>query len=321
MKEVLMYLAVIVLLLVAGLIFSVPSVKPEYGVVYLESAPSEENKTGGGLGSGFFIGENLLVTNAHVINLGPNTPISDGKKYKVYAYDDRTPYSIEVVFNDPLIDLAFFKIVDWEEFKERERYTVLKIEKTPIKEGDQVYALGSPYGIRGFRSEGVLGAINRLQDTESGRFSFGHYVTAFINPGNSGGPIVNNEGNVVGVSELKGMDYFFAISGDFLANVLDQFNTSGKFVFATSKSMFDTRPEDGEFVITAVGDDQYKEAGFKVGDTIQAIHSDFTRKYGTDKIWTAQQIVAYTKYMTKPGEVIVIDVERDGIIIPLTVKM
>lgn len=284
--------------------------RPEYGTVFLTSA----NPSQFGAGSGFMVGENLFVTNSHVTNAV--------EKLNAYAYNDNTPYAIKVVYDSPETDLSFFEIEDWDVFKTEERYRILNIETRPISVGEAAYVLGAPYGIRGFKTDGVVAAINRVTSMpgDDSTFSFGHYFTNIINPGNSGGPVVNSAGNVIGVAELKAEDLFFAISGDFLKIVLDEFQTTGKFEFPESKSKFDVDKETGEFVITEVGDDIYKKAGLQVGDIIKSIHSEYTSNYGNEKIWEAEQVTVSTRYMTKNGETIYMEVDRGGDLVTLEVK-
>lgn len=132
-----------------------------------------------GTGSGFIIGD-LIVTNSHVVG-GLKEVVISAKKIK------RT--IAKVVYDDAYYDLAFIKI-DFHTPK-----NILTLATNPVEDGDVAIAIGHPYGLNYTATEGIISKASRLQgDLE--------YIQldAAINPGNSGGPLLNADGNVVGVN-------------------------------------------------------------------------------------------------------------------------
>lgn len=139
--------------------------------------------SGQNLGSGFAIGENCIITNAHVINTRENTKVStyDGKKYDAF-----------VVAMDQNLDIAVLGVKDV-------NFTPLGIAKEEtILVGTDVYAIGAPNSLAYTLTKGVISAKERKVNGQS-------YVQtdAAINTGNSGGPLLNDKGEVVGVNSYK----------------------------------------------------------------------------------------------------------------------
>ncbi len=142
--------------------------------------------SGNSLGSGFAVGENCIITNAHVINTKQNTTIStyDGKKYDAF-----------VVAMDTNIDVAILGVKDV-------TFTPLTIanESTNIV-GSDVYAIGAPNSLAYTLTKGVISAKERKVNGQS--FI---QTDAAINTGNSGGPLLNDKGEVLGVNTYKMSD-------------------------------------------------------------------------------------------------------------------
>lgn len=139
--------------------------------------------SGNSLGSGFAVGENCIITNAHVINTREKTSINayDGKKYDAF-----------VVAIDTNIDIAILGVKDV-------TFTPLAIanENTNIV-GSDVYAIGAPNSLAYTLTKGVISAKERKVNGQS--FI---QTDAAINTGNSGGPLLNDKGEVLGVNTYK----------------------------------------------------------------------------------------------------------------------
>ncbi|RYZ55873.1 MAG: PDZ domain-containing protein [Proteobacteria bacterium] len=151
----------------------------------------EMPRTINGMGSGFFIDmeKGLIVTNNHVI---------EGADLLHLKLANMKSYDAKVLARDPRTDLAVLKIKD-EKF-DRSGLKTLNFDKTSnLQPGEFVLALGAPFGLEASVSFGVVSAVNRgnLNITELGDFI---QTDAAINPGNSGGPLLNVEGQVVGIS-------------------------------------------------------------------------------------------------------------------------
>jgi len=143
---------------------------------------------GNGLGSGFVIDaeDGLILTNHHVVE--------NAAGIEVKLYDGRR-YEADVVGADPETDLAVLRI-DAEQLHE-----VAFGDSDAMHVGDDVLALGNPFGLSGTLSRGIVSARGRSNVNIHGIVYQGFLQTdAVINPGNSGGPLVNLRGEVVGVN-------------------------------------------------------------------------------------------------------------------------
>jgi V8-like Glu-specific endopeptidase len=157
------------------------------------------------LGSGFFVRENIIATNLHVVEgatTGYAKIVGKKQKYDVAGY----------VAIDNKMDLVLLKIND----ANVPSLPLGNSSKTAI--GDEIYAVGNPQGLEGTFSKGIISAIRTIEkDTLL-------QITAPISPGSSGGPILNNEGNVIGISIATfkgGQNLNFAIPASYLATLLD----------------------------------------------------------------------------------------------------
>ncbi len=142
--------------------------------------------SGDSLGSGFAIGENCVVTNAHVID--------DKNQITVKTYGD-DEYDAYVIGMDTEADIAVLVV---EEIK----FTFLPVaDLSTMKTGDDIYAIGAPKGMAYTLTKGGISAKER-------KISGSSYIQidAPINEGNSGGPLLNDAGQVLGVNTLKMSD-------------------------------------------------------------------------------------------------------------------
>lgn len=142
--------------------------------------------SGNFLGSGFAVGENCLVTNAHVLN-NPNNII-----LTTYAGETHSAY---LVGYDQDKDIAVLGVND-------AKFTPLTItDYKSLNTGDDVYAIGAPKSMAYTLTKGVISAKER----EIGNYTY-IQTDAAINEGNSGGPLLNDEGNAIGINTLKMSD-------------------------------------------------------------------------------------------------------------------
>lgn len=138
-----------------------------------------------GLGSGFIISEDgEIVTNHHVV---------DGAESVVVKFADGRSLDATVIGSDPMTDIALLK-VDSEEALPM----VVFGTSEDMRAGDEVVAVGSPFGLGGTVTSGIISATSR--NIHSGPYDDFIQTDAAINRGNSGGPLFNNEGEVIGVN-------------------------------------------------------------------------------------------------------------------------
>ncbi|MBF9030675.1 PDZ domain-containing protein [Rhodobacterales bacterium HKCCE3408] len=137
-----------------------------------------------GVGSGFIItGDGMIVTNYHVV---------DGADTVTVTFADGTEHQATVIGGDPLTDIALLD-VDGEGLP-----TVSFGSSAGLRVGDEVIAIGHPFGLGSTVTTGIVSAMDR--DIHSGPFDEFIQTDAAINRGNSGGPLFNDAGEVIGVN-------------------------------------------------------------------------------------------------------------------------
>jgi len=169
-------------------------------------SPGDENVTS--LGSGFvFDKEGRIITNHHVVQ--------DSKSVDV-TFIDGNRYVASVVGSDPFNDVAVIKII--QNISEKLRPLILG-NSSAVEVGDQVIAIGNPYGLAGSMSLGIVSQKGRLISTEGSAFSIPSVIQtdALINPGNSGGPLLNSQEEVIGMNTAGVLSDSGAFSGIGLA--------------------------------------------------------------------------------------------------------
>jgi serine protease Do len=161
-----------------------------------------------GTGTGFYLKDsNLIVTNDHVVRGNFEVAVSGKHLNKTMS---------PVYFNDPKYDLAFIGVPDGAEMPA----IPLAVEKQ-VKDGDQVIAIGHPYGLNYTATEGIVSKANRMN-----RGINYIQIDAAINPGNSGGPLVNKNGEIIGVNTFiiaGGDNLGFALPVNYLTESLDEY--------------------------------------------------------------------------------------------------
>jgi 2-alkenal reductase len=143
-----------------------------------------------GQGSGFvYDTEGHVVTNNHVI--------AEASEVEVTCYDGTT-VDAEIIGADPDSDLAVVKVdVAGDSLR-----PVVWGDSDQILVGQRAVAIGNPFGLEGTLTSGIVSALGRSLPTESGTFRIPEIIQtdAAINPGNSGGPLLNSQGEVIGVN-------------------------------------------------------------------------------------------------------------------------
>ncbi|MEM0096786.1 MAG: trypsin-like peptidase domain-containing protein [Candidatus Bathyarchaeia archaeon] len=144
-------------------------------------------------GSGFvynFSGQMVVITNYHVVQNAINLTVT---------FINGNGYAATVLGSDPYVDLAVLSVnAPPCEFKPLEI-----VSSSTLKVGDIVVAVGNPYGLAGSMSIGIVSALGRtITEEQTGGYPIANVIqtTAPLNPGNSGGPLLNLQGQVVGVT-------------------------------------------------------------------------------------------------------------------------
>ncbi len=224
----------------------------------------EEKKVEFPLGSGVIIDEDgYIVTNEHVVSQASSIEVSlhDGKTFKA-----------TVVSSDPKNDLAILKI----ETDKPLPYINMGISDD-LMIGETVIALGNPFGLGNSVTTGVLSAKNRKLKFNAGNLIIEYndliQTDALINPGNSGGPLVNIDGELIGINTViieQGQGIGFAIPVNKVKQTLVKlFNFSEKNKLWVGVKARDAKEGNTGVEITEVEEDSPAEkAGLKQGDII-----------------------------------------------------
>jgi serine protease Do len=164
--------------------------------------------TTSGTGTGFYVKEfDLIVTNDHVVADNAEVTIAGKAFDKVLS---------RVWYTDRKHDLAFLEAP-----KNIELPEIRLGRYEDMKDGDQIVAIGHPYGLNYTATQGVISKVDRIRDGL--KFI---QIDAAINPGNSGGPLVNNKGEVIGVNSfiIRGGDNLgFALPVLYLREALQMY--------------------------------------------------------------------------------------------------
>jgi len=151
--------------------------------------PEEIEKDLAGMGTGFWIDNQHVVTNYHVIkNMDQN---------KIQLWTAFYPFplkNIKVVGVDKSIDLAVLRV------ETKIEHPSLKFAKERVNDGETVYAIGHGLSLVWSVTSGIIS--NNYRQSPQDSFVQYYQTDAVINPGNSGGPLINEEGEVVGVNVL-----------------------------------------------------------------------------------------------------------------------
>lgn len=179
-------------------------------------------------GSGFVTTVNnqqVVVTNNHVIQDAVNETVT---------FADGNSYPAKVLGSDPLSDIAVLSISS----SPSGLTSLTLVSSDTLHVGDPVVAVGSPYGLSGTLTTGVISALGRTIAEQSSSGSSGQTIpdiiqtSTAINPGNSGGPLLDYAGDVVGIttagiSNSQGLG--FAIPSDTITREVSSLVTSGAY--------------------------------------------------------------------------------------------
>tara|TARA_Y100000996_G_scaffold375818_1_gene326818 strand:+ start:1241 stop:2386 length:1146 start_codon:yes stop_codon:yes gene_type:complete len=177
-----------------------------------------------GAGSGIIISEDgYILTNSHVVDLANTITVS---------FHDETQSEAELIGQDPLTDLAVIKV-------DKSGLTPLSISpNNNLRVGDWVVAIGNAIGLEGEPTVtlGIVSALERELAIDSTYLTELIQTDAVINPGNSGGPLLNLNGDVVGINTIKYVETStdgigFAISSETADTIMQQLIQNGKVIW------------------------------------------------------------------------------------------
>ncbi len=278
-----------------------------------------EDKNATALGSGFvYDTKGHIITNYHVV--------SNAKTVDV-TFIDGNRYTASIVGNDTLGDLAVLKIVE----KLNKPIVPLSIANSSgLRVGDQVIAIGNPYGLENTMTTGIVSQTGRLIQEPSGiSITDAIQTDASINPGNSGGPLLNPKGQVIGINTAGESERVaFAVSSNTVLKEVPVLIQRGSFTHSyigmngttlTSDlaAQFSNIPKTftGVYVNTIVKGGPADEAGLRGVTTDyygQKHGGDIITAVNNQNITKIDKLVTFIDQHTRPGDAISLTVYRDG---------
>jgi S1-C subfamily serine protease len=194
-------------------------------------------------GSGFIYDKDgHIITNYHVVNNSQTISIS---------FLDGNSYSANIVGIDGYSDLAVLQVDSSALFREQLKPLSLA-NSSSVEVGQPVVAIGNPLGLTGSMTQGIISQTNRIApDALTGKFLVADLIQtdAAINPGNSGGPLLDLNGEVIGVNELGGTyaGIGFTIPSNTVQRIVPQLLSRGSYTHAwLGMHIFDVLPSIAE---------------------------------------------------------------------------
>jgi len=227
-----------------------------------------------GTGSGFVISsDGYIVTNYHVVE--------ESRKVEVTLTDGRT-FTARVVDGNKDADVAIIKI-------NAKGLPVARLgDSSKLRQGDWVTAIGNPYGFDHSVTAGVVSALGRrIDDAQGGTLATGDLIQtdAAINSGNSGGPLINMDGEVIGINTAiipfaQGIGFAISINSvkDTLKDIVNYDEGPRPWIGVWYQQIDDDIAKqlglpdsDGIFITNVISDSPAEKAGLRQGDVVREI--------------------------------------------------
>ena len=301
--------------------------------------------TGSSVGSGFvFDSEGHVVTNQHVVEGASEVEVDFASGFKAHG---------TVIGSDVDADVAVIKVD-----APADQIRPLAIgDSSTLNVGEQVVAIGNPFGLSGTMTSGIVSGLGRTQfahaSPEGGFFSTADIIQtdAAINPGNSGGPLFNMNGEVVGINQSIRTDTFnnangnavnsgvgFSISINLVKRIVPFLIRDGKYEYPylgiTSTSdlslaaieALGLKSYTGAYVLDVTPGGPADKAGIKAGDIPTNNESlkaggDIITAIDGQPVDTFDELLSYLTTNKSPGDAVVLTVLRDGQPMDITVTL
>ena len=300
--------------------------KSEPGVVRVNVQRTESIEGVGGVGSGFvFDKKGHIITNAHVV---------DNARKVVVTFLDGRSYNANIIGSDDYTDIAVIKVdADLSDLQP------LSIgDSSNLKVGEQIAAIGNPFGLSGSMTSGIVSQLGRLLPSGGAGYSIPDIIQtdAAINPGNSGGPLLNMRGEVVGINtaiqsatgEFTGVG--FAVPSQTVAKIVPILINKGEYKHPwIGISGTDIEPDlakvlkltdaVGFLVVTVIKDSPADKAGIigsaKVMETETgryAIGGDIILSVDGKEVRQIDDILIHLQRAKSVGDEMILEILRDG---------
>ena len=298
--------------------------KSEEGVVKIQVERDGQNS--GSQGSGF-VYDNLghIITNAHVV---------DGATKATVTFLDGSQYDAEIIGKDKFTDIAVIKVSE----KPRLLHPLQIGDSSQLRVGEQVAAIGNPFGLSGSMTSGIVSQMGRLLPSQDSGFSIPDVIQtdAAINPGNSGGPLLNLRGEVVGINtaiqsssgEFSGVG--FAIPSNTAIKIVPSLiedgeyhhpwiGISGRDIDPDLARVLELKDAKGFLIITVVDGSPADKAGLKGMTATQVIggkeypaNGDIIISVDDKEVRKISDILIHLQREKSVGDTMVLGVLRDG---------
>ena len=288
--------------------------------IIINGNPAESQSTR--LGSGFvYDTEGRIITNDHVV---------DGSKTVDVTFVDGNTFSANVVGTDAFSDIAVLQITD--DFAGEQLIPLSLGDSSQLQVGQQVIAIGNPFGLSDTMTTGIVSQVGRLLPNQEMGFSIPNAIQtdAAINPGNSGGPLLDINGDVVGVNtairsntgEFSGIG--FAIPASTVARIVPHLMQDGKYDHPwlgisgasltpdLAEKLGLPRDFKGVAIATVTPGGPADEAGVVGGSRNQVPAGDVITGIDGHAVKRIEDIIFYIEEHTSVGHKITITVHRDG---------
>ena len=273
-----------------------------------------QGQQGEGSGSGVILSsDGVILTNNHVVE------VAEGGGTLSVSFDDGSTAEAEVVGTDPLTDLAIIQAKDVSGLTPA---TLGSSDNLDV--GEEVVAVGSPFGLEATVTTGIVSALARpvsagdSTSTSTDTTYPAIQTDAAINPGNSGGPLVNMQGQVVGINssirtsssmgEGGSIGLGFAIPLDQVLPIIDQLRNGETPTHARlGVTVTDASSRDGLLAgagISSVSDGSAAaDAGLEEGDVVTEVDG---------RLVSGSESLVATIRGYRPGDTVTLTVQRDG---------
>ena len=299
--------------------------KSEPGVVRVNVQRSQTVDGVGGVGSGFvFDKKGHIITNSHVV---------DNAKKVVVTFLDGRSYNAEIIGIDEFTDIAVIRVnADLTLL-----HPLLIGDSSNLKVGEQIAAIGNPFGLSGSMTSGIVSQLGRLLPSGEG-YSIPDVIQtdAAINPGNSGGPLLNMRGEVVGINtaiqsatgEFTGVG--FAVPSQTVAKIVPTLiekgeykhpwiGISGRDIDPDLASILELKYAVGFLVVTVVENSPASKAGLIGSEKIielegirYAMGGDIILSVDGIEVRQIDDILIHLQRAKSVGDKMVLEILRDS---------
>ena len=289
----------------------------------------------GGMGSGF-VYDNLghIITNAHVV---------DGADKATVTFLDGSQYNAKIIGEDKFTDIAVIKVSE----KPRLLHPLEIGDSSLLQVGEQVAAIGNPFGLSGSMTSGIVSQIGRLIAAQDSGFSIPDVIQtdAAINPGNSGGPLLNMKGQVIGINtaiqsmsgEFIGIG--FAVPSNTVSKIVPTLieegkyphpwiGISGKDIDPDLARVLDLKQAKGFLVLTIVDGSPADKAGLKGMSQTQIIdgeeypaNGDVIISVDDKEVRKISDILIHLQREKSVGDEMILGVLRDGVLLHIILEL